>query len=527
MSSSADPAAVADPRQPLGADQREAFADHARRRRRSRRATSTRSRAIAGLLLQLARGRRLDALARVLVADQPGGQFEAARARAARDIARPAGRGRRRSRAITAARDAADARRHIPSARASSRRGTGPPRRSPRPRRVGHAHSSISRSGSSLVSPSVLGKCSASTAPICADRRGHAVAGRPSRTAATSAAIASPQTFGRHLGVDRGVGDDLGAVLVERQVEQHARSARGALLGADAEQLQRRARTRRALVAPGVSASRSGTRREQQPHDQERRPPSAPARSCNSAPAPAPRAQPSISRSADACRDRPATPRAAPAPAASPAPPSAARRRDRRPTARATTVTISPSVSRLGRGHRRGDHRVVGIAQRSAASPSPRGAAAPERSAAAAREAAAAPAAAAAADRRRRPAAEAPRRPPPDPSRPISLAIDHRIDRQHAAAVAAIALARAPRRASIDRMTKPRIIAQKISPTGKPPPPLARRAVRSLSNCGDRGVGPRLALPRGWRAAARSARRCRRSSPGHVAGLAGAASSGR
>ena len=34
--------------------------------------------AVAGLLLQLARGATLDALARILVADQPGGQFEAA-----------------------------------------------------------------------------------------------------------------------------------------------------------------------------------------------------------------------------------------------------------------------------------------------------------------------------------------------------------------------------------------------------------------------------------------------------------------
>src|SRR3546814_8884111 len=55
------------------------------------------------------------------------------------------------------------------------------------------------------------------------DERGHRVA----------------PAFGGYLAVDRLVGDDLGAPLVEREVEQDAHPRRGAPLGADLEILDR------------------------------------------------------------------------------------------------------------------------------------------------------------------------------------------------------------------------------------------------------------------------------------------------
>ena len=64
---------------------------------------------------------------------------------------------------------------------------------------VGHAHNSISRSGSSLTSSSVLGKCSESTAPIRPTAAAMPAAGRPARTSSTSATIASPQRSGATL----------------------------------------------------------------------------------------------------------------------------------------------------------------------------------------------------------------------------------------------------------------------------------------------------------------------------------------
>ena len=118
------------------------------------------------------------------------------------------------------------------------------------------AHSSISRSGSSLRSSSVLGKCSERIVPICATAAAIPSPGRPSRTSSTSAAIASPQRFGGDRLVDRLVGDDLGHALVERQIEQDAHPRRSAAFGADLEILHR---------APPYAARARGAGRQGEP----------------------------------------------------------------------------------------------------------------------------------------------------------------------------------------------------------------------------------------------------------------------
>src|SRR5690349_18215745 len=65
-----------------------------------------------------------------------------------------------------------------------------------RRRKVVEVHSSISLSGISLTSPSVRGKCSASTTPTCSIAATIPSPTRPSLTWTSNALIASPQVSG-------------------------------------------------------------------------------------------------------------------------------------------------------------------------------------------------------------------------------------------------------------------------------------------------------------------------------------------
>ena len=319
-------AAVADPGQPGRADEREAFRGHAGRRvelapapRRMRRDSR---------FPPPVRGGRRSRRSRPPLRRRPARRGVRARARRpARDAARPAAAGLR----------------HRP--RRSPPRRSAPLRSAYSQRPVRHdgeesafpdglLHSSITRSGNSFVSFRARGKCSASTVPICVDRRDHAVAGATVAHRGDQRRHRLAPAFGRDAAVDRGIGDDLGALLAERQIEQHAGPRR-------ASAARRRcgtasspgARTRRAWSRPASAPCAAACSANTQRHDQECQRSTSTSATVSSAPRRR-RVRPRVGDQRVQPYAQLRHARATPARAASPAPPSAARHRDMRPTAR-------------------------------------------------------------------------------------------------------------------------------------------------------------------------------------------------
>ena len=219
------------------------------------------------------------------------------------------------------------------------------------------AHSSISRSGSSLrvvvAAREMLGQHRADP------RRPPSAMpspGRPSRTATISAAIASPQTSGGDLGVDRLVGDDLGAMLGEAQVEQHAGRARAVRCSAPARNsaIARRAHPARLGRARASARSAAAAMRAASAHERGTRSRRRSARRVSSARGVV-GAVPADRRRARAAR-RPAR--------ASREQRQHEQHRQHRPVQRDVVIGVGPRARRrddlavgaaLGRGDRRGD----------------------------------------------------------------------------------------------------------------------------------------------------------------------------
>ena len=98
-------------------------------------------------------------------------------------------------------------------------------------RQVVELHSSISLSGISFVSPAERGKCSASTHANALDRGDDPVAGPASRTSTEQCRHRfAPGVLVGDL-EDRLVGDDLGAALGHREIDEDAGAAGGPPLG--------------------------------------------------------------------------------------------------------------------------------------------------------------------------------------------------------------------------------------------------------------------------------------------------------
>ena len=247
---------------------------------------------------------------------------------------------------ITAALDAAGARDIFPFAAPLGGDDIGLPRPISSGSLGVRAHSSISRSGSSLGLSSVGGRIGASTAPILSTASAMPWPGRPGLHLVDQHRHRLAPDFGRDLIGDRLVGDDLGAALGEREIEEDAGAAARLQLAAGAEQFDRAAVDAAALGPARGQRHAQRLLGEDQADDQEgagelgeqvehhqRRGSSSAFQPRSEAGRPV---DPALRRERPGRRAR----------AASPAPHNGARRRDRRRSAAATMVTISPSLSR-------------------------------------------------------------------------------------------------------------------------------------------------------------------------------------
>src|SRR5258705_6854141 len=183
-------AALADPAQPVRADQSEAFRQHARRGVEIAKAFDP-LRGEAGFFLELLDRGFLDRRIGVLVADQPGRKLDAARAQRdprlvnQDDLAVIFGENHDRA-------DVARAARIFPFA-ALEQSYEPPLAHGFGGRQVVEVHSLINLAGASFTSPAERGKCSARTAPTRSIAATMPSPGRPARTSTSNAAMASPQ----------------------------------------------------------------------------------------------------------------------------------------------------------------------------------------------------------------------------------------------------------------------------------------------------------------------------------------------
>ena len=177
------------------------------------------------------------------------------------------------------------------------------------------------------------GRCSASTAPIFSTASAMPSPGRPAFTSLDQHRHRLAPHFGLDLGVDRLVGDDLGAMLEQRQIEEDAGAALGPPLGRRPEQLDRPAADPAGLGAAGRQRHAQRHRRRARSGRSGRPPPSSRTGG------PAAGRGLSALVPAEEQADRPVEPglrqdaARSSAPAASPAPHNGGRRRDRRRSA--------------------------------------------------------------------------------------------------------------------------------------------------------------------------------------------------